>query len=228
MNLCFALIATIVLAFIRFAPVSFTKEQLSQVRGKGLGGILEKSVIPIAIVSALLSICYTGVIAFVEIYTSLIGIAWIASPFFIIYALVIIASRPVAGRLVDRRGENFVLIPSIILFSISLVVFGLAGEASVILPVLMFASAVMMATGFGTILPIGQAIVIKYSEPLRFSKSLSTFFIFSDGGMGFGALLMGSIASITGFSKMYFIEAAVGLAALAVYWQLHGKNHRGL
>jgi len=227
LNLFFALASLAILAAVKFKHVAPPAVQPKQHAGKPkLSDYFDKLALPLSFTAILISICYTGVSAFVENYTALIGVAWIASPFFTIYAVCILAARPIAGRLIDRHGENSLMIPAIIAFAVSLFTLGLSGLLPGAAPFLIILTAVIMAVGFGTVLPMGQAVAIKYAPPERFGRIISTFFIFTDVGFGFGALIWGSVATLTGFSTMYFAETIVVLAGLFVYWQLHGRHHR--
>jgi len=233
-NLGFAFAAFLVVLPIRIRTPDFTEEQLSHIHAKmSLGSFFEKSALPLASMIILLSVCYTGMTAFTESYTAQLGIPQIASVFFLIYGLFIIVTRPFAGRLVDRRGDNFVMVPTMILNALSFALLGLAGAAlfaasgSHTAQITLFvAAALIMAAGFGTILPLGQAIAVKSSPSHRIGTTTSTYFIFSDAGAGIGAALMGTVAEGSSFSAMFFVEVAISLAALAVYWTLHGRKVR--
>jgi len=92
--------------------------------------------------------------------------------------------------------------------------------------VLIIASAFLLAAGYGSILPVGQAIAVKHAEPQYFGRITATYWIFNDLGMGVGALLFGLIAAGAGFANMFFIETAVSFGALVIYWSLHGRHVR--
>ncbi|MCL1896232.1 MAG: MFS transporter [Clostridiales bacterium] len=228
-NLCFAVVSIAVLAFIRFAPSVTGEGKTAQAGGaKAAGGVFERSALPLSFAIAPLCMCYASVSAFIEAYTGQLGIVWAASAFFIIYGLFIIVTRPLAGRLIDRRGENHVMIPTMLINTGGIVALGLAGvlPGGVAPALVVVAAAFLMAGGFGAILPMGQAIAVKRAEPHRFSQITATYWVFSDGGMGVGAFALGLIASKAGFTGMFFFETAVALGALAVYWLLHGRHNR--
>ena len=227
-NIAFAIASMAFLLAVRFAPTAFTKEQEAKLRKKtGVAGVLEKSAMPLALTILLLSLCYTAVGAFIETYAKQVGSAWVATVFFLIYSLFILVLRPMAGRLIDRHGENFVMVPSFIIYMACLAAMGLAGMLSAAYAaVLLIAAAVLMAFGYGLILPFGQAIAIKYAEPFSFSKITSTYFSFSEVGMGIGAFIFGLIAAGIGFSNMYFVAILFVLTGFFLYWLLHGRSHR--
>jgi MFS family permease len=181
--------------------------------------IFERKALPLALVIVILSLCYTGVTAFLESYMSEFGTPSAAQLFFVVYAVFILIGRPIAGKMLDRRGDNFVMIPAILSFSISL--FILCGAST--FPQFT-AAALFMALGYGNLLNIGQAIAVSAVQPERVGVATSTYFIFSDIGMGTGPFVMGWVASTTDFSFMYFIESIMVIATLCLYWFLHGRN----
>ncbi|BCJ85988.1 MFS transporter [Effusibacillus dendaii] len=100
-------------------PVSAPKKKTNQrLQWKNF---VEPNAIPISIVGMVLSFAYSGLLTFVPVYAKAIGLDSFASYFFIIYALIMIISRPFTGKLFDRRGEHYVVYPSIFLYFIGLI-----------------------------------------------------------------------------------------------------------
>jgi len=226
--LVYALVAAVFLSLVRFVP--FKDAGTGQTNPGGEGGlwkVFEKSTVPLAFMIVLVTICYNTIITFLENFTIEIGLPWTAALFFIIYSLMVVVARPLTGRLIDRRGENSVMIPVNIIYIGSLVALGLAGAMpAAYAPVLIVMAAVMSAFGFGVILPSGQAIAIKYAKPEAISRSISTYYSFFDTGMAVGAFILGSVASKAGFSNMFFVSVLFVIASFAVYWRFHGRKHR--
>jgi MFS family permease len=52
----------------------------------------------------------------------------------------------------------------------------------------------------------------------------STYFAFSDIGMGTGPLLVGLLVPFTGYRGMYTVVAVIGAICLLLYYLLHGKK----
>lgn len=169
----------------------------------------------------LMSMCYTSVTAFMESYAAEWHLEALSPVFFVVYAAFILAFRPLAGRLLDKKGDNIVMIPALIFYALSLWVLGLAAS----LP-LFLASAVFMALGYGNILNIGQVIAVRSAPAHRLGRATSTYFVFNDAGQGIGPLVMGVIAGRMGFSAMYGLDAALIVAGLAFYYMVHGRHAR--
>ena len=227
--LIYAAIATITFALVRFKPWEKpVQEKQAKPHGKDLfWSIIEKTALPLACMIFLLTLCYTTMIAFMETYTIEIGLTWMASVFFITYSIMVVITRPLGGRIVDKRGENSVMVPAISIYVVSLVLLGLAGIMPVsAAPAMLIAAAILTACGFGVILPTGQATAVKYVDISNVGKTISTYYSFFDIGMGVGAFILGSVASKAGFSNMFLISVVFVVAALIIYWRFHGRHHR--
>ncbi|WP_229249981.1 MFS transporter [Desulfosporosinus shakirovi] len=77
-----------------------------------------------------------------------------------------------------------------------------------------------MALGYGNILNMGQTIAIKSVDPHRIGTATSTYFVFSDTGMGLGPLIMGFIVTWKGFSSMFQVEAGIVTLSILLYYVL--------
>ncbi|GHU62125.1 MFS transporter [Clostridia bacterium] len=217
-----ALLALVLGALVKIKPPVFTEEQLLHLKAKStITDFFEKKALPIAVIIFIMSICYASVTAFVDAYTIQMNLANFASAFFIIYAIVILIVRPFGGKLLDRKGDNIVMLPSIAFFAVSLLLLGFADNK-----VLLLVVSVCMALGYGNILTAGQAIAVNSSPHHRISTATSTYFIFNDLGQGVGPLIMGMIAARQNFSAMYFVAAVIIALSLALYYVLHGRQAR--
>jgi MFS family permease len=214
-----ALLSLLLAIFIHIEKPVFTEEQLAHLHARfSFRDIFETKALPLAFVIILLSLCYTGVTAFLDSYTTSLDMASIAPIFFIVYAAFILLVRPLAGKLLDRKGDNIVMLPTMLCFICSLLLLSVAKTWPIFL-----VSAVLMALGYGNILNIGQAIAVKSVDAHRIGTATSTYFVFSDAGMGIGPLLMGVVVSRAGFPSMYLTEACIAAVALLLYYVLHGR-----
>ena len=61
--------------------------------------------VPIAFVALVIGFAYSGVMSFMTFYAKELDLVSAGSYFFIIYAIVILATRPFTGKLLDTRGQ---------------------------------------------------------------------------------------------------------------------------
>src|SRR5699024_4587758 len=181
----------------------------------------EKKTLPISVVLIVMGISYSSIVSFINSYAMEIQLQEAASFFFLVYAAVLFVSRPIAGRVQDAKGDNFVMYPAILLFSLCLLLLGLAQNAFVLL-----LAGIPLALGYGTIMSASQAIAIKESPKHRRGLATSTFFIFMDTGMGLGPYIIGMIIPYTDYRGMYLTLAVLIFLSITIYYFLHGKKSK--
>ena len=130
--------------------------------------------------------------------------------FFIIYSIVLIVSRPIAGKIQDRYGDMIICVTGIIAQSVGLLLIALMPSALTVI-----VCAVCAALGFGTLNSAGTTIVTRSTPEHRRSYAVSTFFIFCDATMGFGPALLGSFATAS-YAPIYLISSLITFLALPI------------
>ena len=196
-------------------------EKPEERKGFSLSNIFELSVIPISAVGFLVFLGYSSVISFLSSYAAEINLIRAGSFFFMVYSISTLISRPLTGRLLDTKGEAFVMYPSFILFAIGLFIAGQAHTGIVLL-----LSGVFMGFGFGTFASCGQAIAIKLSPPNRMGLATSTFLAISEMGTGIGPYILGLILPKIGFRMLYVIMAMVIMVAMLLYFILFARRKK--
>ena len=190
-------------------------------KGFKLKDFFEIKAVPISIIIAIMGFAYSGILSFINSYAKEIDLIDTASFFFIVYAVFILISRPFTGRLLDKKGDNIVMYPALILFVIGLVTLSQAHHGFTLL-----LAGALIGLGFGTMSSCCQAIAIKESPRHRVGLATSTFFVFMDSGVGIGPFLLGFIIPIVGFRGLYLTLAVVVFASIFLYYVLHGKKKR--
>ena len=70
---------------------------------------------------------------------------------------------------------------------------------------------------------MGQAVSLSLVSRSRFAQATTTFFIFFDMGIGLGPYIFGFLVPSVGYGGMYQALAFTVLAALGLYYMLHGR-----
>lgn len=178
-------------------------------------GVISRLIEPKAIFPSLLSlflgIWYGGILSFITLFGKEVGIGNIGY-FFLIIAMCEILIRLVAGKIFDKYGHFWVLIPSVIICLIGSVQLAFTSNLWMLL-----LSGVCVGFGFGAIFPALQAWIINLVEPNRRVTATATFYNFFDLGIGGGALLLGFIAGLTDYSTMYLYSSLCFVLFLVVY-----------
>jgi len=205
--------------FLSVPEIKLTKEYLKEIKEFKLNNFFEPKVIPISIVCALFYFSFSSIISFLSAYAKDIDLVDAASFFFLVFATVILFSRPFTCRLFDSRGENFTMYPAMLIFMIGLIFLSQAQHGYTLL-----LAGALTGLGFGIVQASGQAISVKLTPRHRLGLANSTLYIFIDLGTGFGPFILGLFIPYTGYRGMYIGMAIVSLACMFLYYLLHGKS----
>nr|WP_040979604.1 MFS transporter [Oceanobacillus jeddahense] len=216
--LAIAVISFFTVFFVKI-PVIQETEAEKEVKGFHISQFVEPRAVPIAIITLILALCYSSVLSFLNFYAIELDLVSIASVFFLVYSIAVLLSRPFTGRLMDLKGANVVMYPAFALFTIGMIILGFANSGFTLL-----LAGVLIGLGFGNMQSCTQAIAVKLTPTHRMGLATSTFFIFLDGGLGFGPYLLGFITPITGYSTLYIVLGIVVLVTAGLYTVLHGKK----
>lgn len=203
--------------------VTVTKEQGGEIQKFKLGNFVEIKVIPISLICMLVFICYSSVVSFLTVYAQTIQLVDVASFFFIVYAGIIILTRPAVGRWFDAKGENSIMYSAIIVLTAGMAILSQTTHSYTLL-----LAGAFIGFGVGAIQSSTQAISVKITPRHRLGLANSTYFMLCDIGMALGPILAGLAIPYTNFRGMYVGMSLVSLLCLLLYYWLHGKEQRSL
>ena len=176
----------------------------------GLEKVFEYKAIPVSLFTALTSLGYVSILSFYRLYAAEVNLTYAFSWFFIIYSIVLIVSRPIAGKIQDKHGDMIICVTGIIAQTVGLFLIAVVPSTLTVI-----VCAVCAALGFGTLNSACTTIVTRNASEARRPYAVSTFFIFCDATMGFGPALLGSFA-VAGYAPVYFISSIITLLALPI------------
>jgi MFS family permease len=219
---CLALGVTslVIAAFVKVPTIEVPKKA-EKTNGFKISNFLEPRAIPIAVVTLAIAFCFSSVLSFISFYAIDLDLIEAASYFFLVYAITVLATRPFTGRLLDRKGANYVMYPALLALAGGLLLLSNAHNSFTLL-----LAGALIGLGFGNMQSSTQAIAVKLTPPHRMGLATATFFIFLEAGMGFGPYLLGFIIAASGYSTMYAILSGGVLAAAVLYYFLHGRRDR--
>jgi MFS family permease len=180
--------------------------------------VLEKTALPPSLVLLFITLTYGGIISFIPLYAGSRGVQNIGL-FFTVYAIVLLFSRPLIGRLADRLGGRWFLPPGILVIVVALVLLTRANSLTLFL-----LCGAIYGLGFAAVQPILSALIVSLAPPERRGAANATFAIAMDLGIGLGSILMGFIIQKLGYESMYGISAIFAGVALVVYYALLRKR----
>ena len=183
-------------------------------KGFHISDFIEKRALPSVILGGLVFFAYGGVLTFIPMYTRSLGMGGSTSLFFLVFALVIVVTRPFVGYLFDHHGPNATVYPGFAFFSLGFILFSLAGN----LPVLLLSAAVL-GIGFGALAPAFQTLAVQSAPASRAGVATSTYFWSLDISVGLAAAVLGVAANAFGYPFMYgVICLSSSLLGLAYYF----------
>ncbi|HUW66073.1 MAG TPA: MFS transporter [Spirochaetia bacterium] len=132
--------------------------------------------------------------------------------FYIAYAATLILTRGPWGRISDRYGRQAAIIPGLLLMAAG--TFTLALTRS--FPILVMAG-IIYAGGFGSAQPAIMAWTVDRAGRSNFGAAMGTFFAAFDGGIGIGAMAMGTLIQHFSYSLAFDIASVLSLIGFSIY-----------
>lgn len=193
--------------------IQLSPEHKASLARFSVDSFIEKKVLFISFIAFLMGLSYSSVLSFLSSYAKAIDLVSASSFFFVVYALVITATRPLSGRIFDAHGENAVMYPSFIFLTTGLLLLSMTTTSWMLL-----VSGGLIGLGYGTFMSNGQAICLKVSpNSHRIGIALSTYFIGLDLGLGVGPYLLGELRSVTSFSGLYLTASIIPVVCIVLY-----------
>jgi MFS family permease len=217
---CLALgIFSLITSFFLYVPAIDKLTNTAETKGFKLSNFVEPKALPIAFITLAVAFCYSSILSFINFYAIEIDLVNTASFFFIVYAIVILLSRPFTGRLMDTKGANYIMYPAFFVLGAGMLLLSTASTSFTLL-----LAGALIGLGFGNMQSTTQAIAVKLTPPHRMGLATSTFFIFFDAGLGFGPYVLGYFIPITGYSTLYIILGILAIITFIPYFFLHGRK----
>lgn len=215
----FSLLA-FVFAGITRIPVAATTSKNNTKRTFHWKSFIEPHAIPISLPGMFLAFAYSGILTFVPVYAKELGLVQASSYFYVVYAAMIILSRPFTGKLFDRLGGHVIVYPSIVLYIIGLIALSQAHT-----PLAFLVAAAVIGLGYGTLFPVFQTIAIQSSPAHHSGLATGTYLLLYDAGIGVGSVVLGAVASASDYREMYLVSAVVvALSAFLYYGLCHRRK----
>ncbi|MFC5465245.1 MFS transporter [Lederbergia graminis] len=177
-----------------------------------LGDLFEKKTVPIALLASLISFAYASVLSFLSVYAQEKDMLHLATIFYVVYAAVMLVTRPFTGRWFDEKGAKFVMIPGFISFFAGLILLGFMNSG-----ILFLVSGLLIGFGYGALVPSLQTLAVQATTPERSGYATATFFTLFDIGIAIGSYVLGLVAVHFGYQNVYVLSGVLVIAILVIY-----------
>lgn len=222
-SLAMAIISFVLGIFVE-APViekPEASEEEPESKGFQLSNYFELKAIPVSLAMFVAALAYSGILSFVAGYTEEINLVEAGSYYFLVYAVVVLLTRPLSGPLMDRKGGNSIAYPGFILFAIGMLILSQASTSFVLL-----LAAAIIGLGYGNFQSTAQALAIKVTPRHRMGLANSTYFIGLDLGLGVGPFVLGYLVPVSGYRGMYLALVGLVVVGLIVYYFAYGRKEK--
>jgi len=179
--------------------------------------LFERRALKAALVLFFMTLTYGGIVTFLPLYAEELGITNVG-PFFTVYALALMAARPLSGKYYDLKGPKLIVLFG--LLCISAATFLLSSSSSL---GEFFTAGILYGVGFGSVHPTMMALAIHDIEPQRRGAVNGMIGSAFDLGIGLGSVLLGLISAKLGFSAMYLYSSFTPLIGIVLFFLWHDK-----
>ena len=185
---------------------------------RGLNSMIEVSALPITVCTFISAFSYSTILSFIRTYGQELDLARAVSFFFVVYAAVLVISRPAAGRIQDRKGDSLIIYPCIIMQFFSLFLLWASPN-----PFGIIFSAVLCAAGYGSATSCLNTITTRGLPAERKAHAVNTYWIGCDLANGLGPVVLGAVMGACGIRNMYLTAAVTSVFTLVFYRFLYQR-----
>lgn len=205
--------STLILIFV---PYQYSQPAVS---GKkiDLSSLISLRIVPYACIMGLFSSGNALTSAYLALIGDERGLANIGL-FFTAYSVTMVAVRPFAGKLLDKRGLKIIIYPSLVIASVGMVLLGAASSLWLVI-----VAGVLKAFGQGAGSPSVQASCIKLLGREKAGVVSSTCYIGQDLGHSITPALGSLVAMNFGYGAMFYVYAAVLLIGGSLIYFLKSR-----
>ena len=166
----------------------------------------------------LVSTSFASVATFVALHAKEVGVEDVYF-YFIVYSVVTIISRPIVGRIIDRKGFFMPCILATLSVMISLTIISFSTN------IWGFCiGGIFGGLGIGTNMGALQTMSVASVAPERRGVATSTYLVALDAGFGMGAFLGGIIATAIGYAHMYLTVTILPLIVIIIFISIGKKR----
>lgn len=187
-------------------------QPLAQVEQRSVQWLNREAVFP-ALIMVSLSFTYGPVLSFIPVYADK-GAIDSPSLFFTVYALTALITRIVGGRVSDRFGRAWAIVPGLLAMAIGLVLIAYSSQTlGTVVSGLVY--------GFGFAAAFVGLMAYTVDRAGARGSAMATFTAAYPLGIGVGSTVMGFVLEFTTFRVMILLSALVVLSGLAAFLLVH-------
>ncbi len=221
-NYTITIIFISVIVLITFVLTILIKEKNSEIVKKedkqgGRPPLLAKSVILPSIMGLVVAFSYGAIMTFMPILGKVREISNVGF-FFSLYGMVLVVTRPFAGKTVDRLGYFYTIGSSLVFVILAMAVIAFANTLNLLL-----VGAVLFGFGMTVSYPSLMKLTVEMSSEEERGRAMATFTAAMDVGAGIGVMGLGYLLSKTSMTSLY-LTCAIILFTNLLYVLFPGRS----
>lgn len=212
-------------AVCAFVILCFFKEEKKKVTEKirlSFRDIIAVKAIPFTLVASSFSFTNGIVASYLILYADEIGVTGI-SIYFTVYAIVLFIVRPLAGKLMDKKGIRITVIPGLLLTALAMFMLGRSRTL-----ILILITGAIRSLGQGAGQPSLQTGCIEIVGKKKIGVATSTYYLGGDVSQGVGPMLGGfvvqSIVGVNGYKALFDLCGVLLLCAFVFFLFITRKS----
>ncbi|AEG58717.1 MFS transporter [Desulforamulus ruminis] len=186
--------------------------------------LIEKQALGPSLIMLLITIAYSSLLSFLALFIQQRGMS-AAGVFFAAFAVTTFISRPLSGKIADRKGSkgyDLILYFGLLAIIASMIVIARTSSLGHLI-----GGGILFGLGFGSVQPILLLLAIKSVPAARSGAANATYWTAFDIGVAVGSVFWGIIANYFGYVTMYYLNIIPPLLALMLYY-LNKKRIQGV
>ena len=156
-------------------------------------------------IAVCMTVTFGAVVSFLPLF---VKAADLGNPglYFSVYSIVVVVSRPFAGRLSDRFGRAAVIVPGMVCLTVAMTTLAFSSSLFGLL-----VAAALQGLGFGGVQPSIMALVVDRAPLHERGAALATLMGAFDVGVGLSSIVLGAVLEYTDFTVMFLCAGGVAL-----------------
>lgn len=213
-------IASLVLAYmVKYPTVAKASEPTNQAPRKNKQ-MFEAKASHASVVVFLFGFAYASIFAFAAVFSSETGVGH-SGMFFLLLAIGVSISRPYAGKLMDKKGPQQIMLLSFVLGFVGFMLLSATGHSLVVY----LTAGFIIGLGCGSVIPTLQTMVMNMVMPERRGVANATYYAAVDLGIGLGSIILGYVADWASTAQMFRFCALMFVLAGAYFFSMAIKHY---
>lgn len=181
------------------------------------GQMFEAKASHASVVVFLFGFAYASIFAFAAVFSSETGVGH-SGMFFLLLAIGVSISRPYAGKLMDKKGPQQIMLLSFVLGFVGFMLLSATGHSLVVY----LTAGFIIGLGCGSVIPTLQTMVMNMVMPERRGVANATYYAAVDLGIGLGSIILGYVADWASTAQMFqccalmFVLAGIYFFSMAI------------